>query len=210
VSAPRCPKCGRNQTRRTARAGAVERLLTALYVYPFHCQGCGRRFRAMQWGVRYVRHPVEQREFERVAVKVPAIMDDGHARREGQTLNLSLDGCAIEIDAPPPPDTAVRVELHLPHDRRPVLVASAVVRAAREGAAGLHFVRMAADDRERLRRFMSELLGQRGAPAGRWGLALRYGLSLNVWLAGLFVLLVVVVLFALSPRFSICRWGIDC
>jgi hypothetical protein len=164
----------------------------------------------MQWGVRYVRHAADKREFERAAVRVEALMDDGHQRREGKTLNLSVDGCALEIDAPPPPDTTVRVELHLPHDARPVVVASAVVRAAREGAAGLHFVRMAAEDRERLRRFLLELLGQQGAPADRWNIAFRYGFSFDIWLAGLVLLLIIFLLAALGPRFSICRWGIDC
>lgn len=180
-----------------------------MYVYPFSCLSCGRRFLAMQWGVRYVRQKADKREFERVAVRVEAVMDDGHVRREGKTLNLSLDGCAIEIDTPPPPDATVRVELHLPHDRRPVVVAAAVVRAAREGAAGLHFMRMTAEDRDRLRRFMLELLGQQVAPAGRWG-ALRYGFTLDVWLAGLILLFIMFLLAALGPRFSICRWGIDC
>ena len=75
----RCPKCGRHVVRRAHRTGVVERLLSAVYVFPFHCQLCGRRFRALQWKKRYVLQPAERRE----------VSDRG--RVEGEVTGLSVD-----------------------------------------------------------------------------------------------------------------------
>src|SRR2546422_144823 len=66
---PRCHHCGRRRARHCHRVGALERVLAAVYVYPFRCQVCGRRFRALAWGKRYVRlQPGERRRLQRVVV----------------------------------------------------------------------------------------------------------------------------------------------
>lgn len=210
VSAPTCPRCGRSQARRTSR-GPGERLLSVFYIYPFRCQVCGRRFRALQWGVRYARL-TDVREFDRIPIRVVAAVDDGRTSVQGETINLSVDGCAVETDAGFRPDTTVRVRLQLPHDERPVEVASAVVRASRPGAVGIHFVRMDADSRQRLRRFMLSLHGPQGEPnPERWAGALRYPFSLDLWLAGLVVIILILVLLSLGTQFfSTCIWGVTC
>jgi hypothetical protein len=210
-STPRCPKCGRSPARRTHREGVTERLLSLLYVYPFRCQVCGRRFLKLQWGVRYARISADLREFERIPVRVTAVIHDGRTHLQGETINLALDGCAIEGQAPFLPDTSVRVELRLPRGGRPVEVASAVVRASREGAVGLHFVRMDADSRQRLRQFMLDRQGQTPRPhSAGWAGALGLRLSMTLWLAGLIVLILVILVLTLGPHFSICTWGVNC
>jgi hypothetical protein len=50
-----CPACGDMPARRSHRSGPAEKLLSALYVYPFRCRLCGHRFFALQWGIRYHR-----------------------------------------------------------------------------------------------------------------------------------------------------------
>jgi PilZ domain len=211
VSSPTCPRCGRSQARRTSRSGPGERFLSVFYAYPFRCQVCGRRFRAVQWGVRYARM-TDVREFDRIPIRVVAVVDDGRTNFQGETINLSVDGCAVETDAALLPDASVRIQLQLPHDERPVDVALAVVRASRQGAIGLHFVRMDADSRQRLRRFMLSLHGDHGEPnPERWAGALRYPFSLDLWLAGLVAVIMFIVLFYFGTQFfSTCIWGVNC
>ena len=211
MSSPTCPRCGRSQARRTSRSGLGERFFSVFYVYPFRCQVCGRRFRAVQWGVRYARL-TDVREFDRIPIRVVASVDDGRTNFQGETINLSVDGCAVETDAALLPDASVRIQLRLPHDERPVDVSLAVVRASRQGAVGLHFVRMDADSRQRLRRFMLSLHGDHGEPnPERWAGALRYPFSLDLWLAGLVAVITFIVLFYLGTQFfSTCIWGVNC
>ena len=51
----RCPKCHSEVVRRSRRSGILERLLSALYLYPFRCERCDHRFTAFRWGTRYGR-----------------------------------------------------------------------------------------------------------------------------------------------------------
>ena len=50
-----CPKCSREVVRRSKRIGVVEQIISLAYIYPFRCEGCDRRFWALQWGVRYAK-----------------------------------------------------------------------------------------------------------------------------------------------------------
>jgi hypothetical protein len=50
-----CPQCGSMVVHRARRAGVIEHLLSTAYIYPFRCRRCLTRFRAMQWGRRYIR-----------------------------------------------------------------------------------------------------------------------------------------------------------
>lgn len=165
----------------------------------------------MQWGVRYARM-TDVREFDRIPIRVVAVVDDGRTNFQGETINLSVDGCAVETAAALLPDALVRIQLQLPHDERPVDVALAAVRASRQGAIGLHFVRMDPDSRQRLRRFMLSLHGDHGEPnPERWAGALRYPFSLDLWLAGLVAVIMFIVLFYFGTQFfSTCIWGVNC
>jgi hypothetical protein len=165
----------------------------------------------VQWGVRYARL-TDVREFDRIPIRVAASVDDGQSSFQGHTINLSVDGCAVETDAQLQPNASVRILLQLPHDQQPVDVATAVVRSARQGAVGLHFERMDAASRQRLRQFMLSLHGEQGEPhPNRWASALRYPFALDLWLAGLVAVIMVIALFYLSTRFfSTCIWGVSC
>src|SRR5439155_371704 len=54
MGGPRCPRCDRGKGRRCHRDGALEQVLSGVYIYPFRCSLCGHRFRALAWGRRYV------------------------------------------------------------------------------------------------------------------------------------------------------------
>src|SRR3989338_5440457 len=123
----RCPKCGRHVVRRTHRSGVFERLLSRVSVYPFRCQLCGRRFRAIQPGRRWVAQAPERREFDRLVARVPGGLSAGTLASEGAVTQISMEGCTLETDAVLPVGTVLQVRLHLP-DARALEVDEAVVR----------------------------------------------------------------------------------
>src|SRR5437867_1102326 len=113
MSDPRCHHCGRRRARRCHRVGALERVLSAVYVYPFRCQVCGRRFRALAWGKRYVRRSADHRELERVAIRAPVVLRSGHVSAPGEATELSLDGFTAKTAARLGVGTSVSVTLDL-------------------------------------------------------------------------------------------------
>ena len=135
--------------RRSSRVGALERLISVLYVYPFRCQRCTLRFRRLTWGQRYPHSTGERRDYERVVVRLPARMTAGAESAEAETTDLSISGCAVRTNARFPLGTDVRVIIELGAGRT-VDIAQAVVRAAHEGRVSLQFVYVAADDQRRL------------------------------------------------------------
>ena len=209
----RCPKCGRHIVQRVHRIGVVERALSAVYVYPFRCQLCGRRFRALQWGKHYV--VAERREYERVGLRAQIAVVTSRATVQGEVTELSMEGCTVTMAAPLSEGATVQAELQLLPGERPVAVAAAVVRSVRATTCGLHFERVRAEERIRLGGVVAGLLrsqhdasvpeGPRLAD-GRFG-SLR---SADVWLAVAFLGFLALVLATLIPWFSLCTWGVNC
>src|SRR2546428_7648025 len=99
----RCPRCGGQSVRRSSRVGAFERLISSLYVYPFRCQRCSHRFRALNWGHRYPHPKGERRDYERVAVRLPARLTAGTQGADGAANDLAVRGRAGATDARLPP-----------------------------------------------------------------------------------------------------------
>jgi hypothetical protein len=130
-----------------------ERLISALYVYPFRCQRCTHRFRALNWGHRYPHPKGERRDYERVVVRLPARLTAGTETAQAETTDLSVTGCALRTDARFPPGTEVRVTLQL-GVRGTVDIAEAVVRASHGGRVSLQFVRVGVDEQQRLAEYI--------------------------------------------------------
>lgn len=193
----------------------MERLLSAVYVYPFHCQLCGRRFRALQWGKRYSVQSQERREYERVAVHAPLVVVSDRGRVQGEVTELSMEGCTATTSAPLAAGATVRVELHLVPAEGPIAVAAAVVRSARGETAGLHFVRLTDEEKIRLRSVVAGLMrSQHDAtvPEGPMREEGRLGFlrSADFWLLVILIAIAALVVMALFPAFSLCTWGVNC
>jgi hypothetical protein len=142
--------------RRSSRVGAFERLISVLYVYPFRCQRCARRFHQLNWGQRYPHPSAERRDFERVRVRLPARLTAGTESAHAETTDLSITGCAVQTSARFPPGTEVRCTLQLGPGRS-VDIAEAIVRAANEGRVSLQFVQVAADEQRRLADYINAI-----------------------------------------------------
>jgi len=135
--------------RRSSRVGAFERLASIVYVYPFRCQRCAHRFSQLTWGQRYPHPKGERRDFERVAVRLPARLSAGTETAQAETSDLSISGCSVWTNARFPPGTEVRFTVQL--GRGPTVdVAEAVVRATHAGRVSLQFIHMDAEEQRRL------------------------------------------------------------
>src|SRR5438046_814231 len=205
MSDPRCHHCGRRRARRCHRVGALERVLSAVYVYPFRCQVCGRRFRALAWGKRYVRRSADHRELERVAIRAPVVLRSGHVSAPGEATELSLDGFTAKTAARLGVGTSVSVTLDLVAGEPPIEVQEAVVQSTRDDAIGVQFVRLQPEERRRLQRVVVDLYPRSHdatvppAPDLPDERKLRILYSVDFWLVALAVVLVLVAWLRLFP-----------
>ncbi|MGH7311695.1 MAG: PilZ domain-containing protein [Candidatus Rokuibacteriota bacterium] len=147
--------------RRSHRSGALERLLSLLYVYPFRCQSCGHRFLTLRWRRRYTRVRDERREYERLPLSVPVMLSGLSGAAPGHATQISIDGCTVETEAPLSEGALVQVMLHVTPGAAPVAVEAAVVHGVLPHGGGLHFVRIQPGERDRLRQFVADLRARR-------------------------------------------------
>jgi hypothetical protein len=181
-----------------------------VYVYPFRCRLCGRRFLAVQWGTRYGGSADDRRELERIPVRLPAAVSTARGRAQGTTVDLSTEGCAIHVAGSFTAGDVVQVEIRLAPDSGHVATATAVVRSVGPEMVGVYFQFMPAEDRQRLRRFMRDLLPAAESEIEAWDAAPRRTTALTFWITALLLLTVVLALIALMPGVSLCTWGVDC
>ncbi|MGH7308206.1 MAG: PilZ domain-containing protein [Candidatus Rokuibacteriota bacterium] len=147
--------------RRSHRNGVSEQLLSLVYVYPFRCQACGRRFLALRWRRRYTRLPEERREYERLSLSVPVMLTGEAGAAPGRVTEISIDGCTVETEAPLAEGALVRMTLHATPGQAPIAVEAAVVHGVLPHGGGLHFVRIQPAERDRLGQLVADLLARR-------------------------------------------------
>ena len=185
--------------RRSSRVGAFERLISSLYVYPFRCQRCSHRFRALNWGHRYPHPKGERRDYERVAVRLPARLTAGTESVDAETTDLSVSGCAVRTDARFPPGTEVRFTVKLGASGGTVEIAEAVVRAINEGRVSLQFVHVGVDEQRRLAEYIQGVaLPISGGRPGR-----RPSFPIEVVLVAVAGLLVIFLILSMVTRIGI-------
>ena len=157
MAEPHCPRCQSEVIERAGRAGLLERLLSVAYVYPFRCQSCLHRFRAVVWGQRYVRVTrtarSERRRHPRHPVDFWTTLWLEAGQHPGRARDLSVAGMSLETDAPLEPGQHLELDLQTSPGERPIRVEVAVVRSVQSGRAGLQFVRVKDDGDARLQKF---------------------------------------------------------
>jgi hypothetical protein len=141
--------------RRSSRVGAYERIVSAFYLYPFRCQRCAHRFRAVRWA-RYPHSAGERRDFDRMVVRLPARLTVGTETADAETTDLSITGCAVRTSGRFLPGTEVRVALQLGSGRT-VTIAEAIVRAGHEDRLSLQFVHVAVDEQRHLSEYINSI-----------------------------------------------------
>ena len=160
---PRCPQCGKDFVRRSHRQGKIEQFLSLVYVYPFRCQLCTHRFRSLQWGTRYTRQSVDQRQYDRIPVRIPVSFSGDQTKGQGVLTDLSMGGGTLETDATLTSGALLQVSLQPSERDSHMTVEAAVVRSVRASSVGLEFLRIQPADRESLRQFVFRILSERRA-----------------------------------------------
>jgi hypothetical protein len=162
----KCPNCSRDFVRRVSRVSLGEKLLSLFYIYPFKCQLCGERFRAVQRGVRYVRVEEDRREYDRMEMRFPISFSAPEISGEGVILNFSMGGCSFSTAAAVPIGTILKLQLQVSSTIAPVTIEAALVRNVGAGRVGVEFLRWQASERERLQLFVrGMLIGRQNTPA---------------------------------------------
>lgn len=164
MAVPLCPRCRSAEVERVSRDGLLERLASLVYVYPFLCRDCLRRFHAFQWGQRYVRHRRERRREERHPVDFWTTLWLDQGGQPARVRDLSIGGLALETHADVRPGQHLDLDLQSAHGEQPIRVEVAVVRTIQSGKIGLQFVGVKDGGDERLRRFLTG--HRRDAPPG--------------------------------------------
>jgi hypothetical protein len=134
-----------------------------VYLYPFRCQVCAKRFRAFQFRSRYVKHIVEQRQDAWLSTWIPTtVVEDVKlgTRRvgEGVITELSLGGCYMQTALQLSQGTLVSLELQPAQPPTAIAVEVALVRIVHPTGVSLEFLRMSGPEHERFRQFMRQLL----------------------------------------------------
>lgn len=184
--------------------------MSVVGVYPFRCQGCGRRFRARS-ARRFTRASVDRREYERVPVRLPATFVGHHQSGEGEISDLSLGGCTMRTRTPLTAGDTLRLTFHLPRAPIPIVIDVALVRSTPPDAVGLQFQQFSAAEHARLRALMGALVGRPDGIGPRTAMGRKLGVlnMPSVWVM-LFILLAAAIAVTTFPLFSSCVWGLTC
>ncbi len=147
---PQCPACRKNFVRRSQRRGVVERTLSLVYIYPFRCQLCTRRFHAFHLGARFKRYTPDRREYVRIPIRVPVAFSGEQVQGQGTVVNLSMRGCTIETDARPHSGEILCLRLDAVDGFSRIVIEAALVRSIVRNEVGLEVLRIQEAEREKL------------------------------------------------------------
>ena len=138
-----CPKCGKKGGNRLHRGGWLEPLLSFVYIYPYRCLACWRRFRALRWGTRYVKLQGNRRRGRRFQTYLPVQFSSGQTHGEGIVTDIALGGCRLKTDVKLSEDTPLQLKLQVPGSETEIRVEMATVLSVESCFAGLSFARLA-------------------------------------------------------------------
>ncbi len=157
--ANQCPQCGGDFVHRSRRKGAVDIILSFLFIYPFRCQNCSHSFRAFKPLSRYTKQRLDYRHHARVETNFPVSFSWEQARQEARVTNISLDGCQMETDAQLTEGVLLKdLQLEVPGFLPEIGVEVAVVRSVQTTSVDIEFLRFAVRHKEQLGRFMLKQL----------------------------------------------------
>lgn len=163
-----CPRCGKDFVRRTYLEGVLDHLVSLVSLYPFRCQVCTYRFRALRFGRWHSTQVPDRRQYQRIAAGFPAFLE-GQQKREEQVADLSMEGCTLKAETPLSKGAFLQLLLQTSDREPPIRVDTAIVRSVRSRSVGLQFLEFPAGEKDRLSQFVYSLLvGYRRAPQESW------------------------------------------
>ncbi|MBA3753494.1 MAG: PilZ domain-containing protein [Nitrospira sp.] len=99
---------------------------------------------------------MKPRYSQRKATTCKVSLSSGGRVADASLLDLTVPGCQLETAFPLEPGQSVQLQVHL-DGKRPMRIDLGVVRWARQGKAGIEFLRMAEADQLRLRFYVGHL-----------------------------------------------------
>jgi hypothetical protein len=166
-----CSQCRKPFVQAVRQEGLLDHLLHWIYVHPYRCRVCWRRFYVMQWGFHPAVVPMDAGQYRMRPVQLHGTLLDERGHREGDITDLSISSCMIELTSPLLEGTLLGVHLDALEDEPPIVVEAAIVRSALGARAEVEFLRMAPKEWERLNRFVTSLWmegTQIARGSGRW------------------------------------------
>ena len=153
-----CRRCGKGSANRLHRGAVFGHLLSLVYIYPYRCRGCWRRFRAFQWGTRYVKKQANRRSHRRLQTHLPVLFSSGDTHGEGIVTDIAMGGCRLKTGFKLTADTPLELKLQVPEGETEIRVGRATVRSVESFFAGLSFAHLAGAEKKSLRRFLVQLM----------------------------------------------------
>lgn len=99
---------------------------------------------------------MRQRTKPRLGVRFPVQFLGDATVGKGALVNLSGPGCAVATQTPLSPGCYVSLQIKVPKHRRPLVIAVAQVRWAKDGQFGLEFIRYGNGGKEQLAQLLQE------------------------------------------------------
>jgi len=100
---------------------------------------------------------MQPRERERVHASIPVEFSSDTVSGAGRVVNLAVSGCEIESEVAPPVEAHLTLQLQIPRQQEPLVIALAVVRWGKGTRFGVEFVRFEGAAGEQVRRLVALL-----------------------------------------------------
>jgi hypothetical protein len=137
----------------------MERLLNRFKVFPFRCQLCTMRFRALWAGSPNATQEVDRRQYRRLPASFHAeLLADNSVRTTNRVTDISMDGCTLETTTTLPRGTFLELKIKPASDDVPIKIETAMVCSLRPEAMGIRFLELLGNDKQRLSQVVLSLL----------------------------------------------------
>jgi hypothetical protein len=100
---------------------------------------------------------MELRKNLRFAVQLPISFKGEKIAGEGVVFNLSMEGCAVGSDTSIQPGSYLQLRIQTSQQELPIEVELSAARWSEGREFGLEFIRIRAEEQDRLRRFVKTL-----------------------------------------------------
>ena len=128
--------------------------MSSFFLYPYRCQICSHRFKAFKPFRRYVKKPVDRRQYECTEISLRATFSCPETQGEGKVVDLSVGGCRLNSDIQLKKETILKLDIRVPDEARTISVEGALVRTSQPTFLGLQFLRFSGNDQRRLGKVM--------------------------------------------------------
>ena len=157
-----CPNCGTPFIRVTHQEGGVERLLSHANVFPFRCQLCTNRFRAIYSGARHNTQAFDRRQYTRLMASIEAqVLGRNQPTATNRITDISMDGCTLQTTGFPK-GAFIELVLKPAVEDETIRIETAMVCSVHPSSVGIRFLEVPPEHHRRLGQVVLGLLVGQG------------------------------------------------